>query len=82
LLEPVTWKASTAEYAGAVCPDGMQRLLRMAGCDASGVRDDLRAYDFEHPGWVGWGVVGEVVPGFVEFEVAVPPLSPAVWGLN
>lgn len=33
-----------AEHAGAVSPDGMQRLLRTAGWDADGVRDDLREY--------------------------------------
>jgi SRSO17 transposase len=33
-----------AEYAGAVSPDGMQRLLRTAGWDVDGVRDDLRGY--------------------------------------
>ena len=31
-----------AEHAGAVSPDGMQRLLRTAGWDVDGVRDDLR----------------------------------------
>ncbi|WP_280509268.1 IS701 family transposase [Nocardia farcinica] len=33
-----------AERAGAVSPDGMQRLLRRAGWDVDGVRDDVRAY--------------------------------------
>jgi SRSO17 transposase len=33
-----------AEHAGAVSPDGMQRLLRTAGWDVAGVRDDLRGY--------------------------------------
>jgi len=33
-----------AEHAGAVSPDGMQRLLRTAGWDVDGVRDDLRGY--------------------------------------
>ena len=33
-----------AEHAGAVSPDGMQRLLRTAGWDVEGVRDDLRGY--------------------------------------
>lgn len=28
-----------AEHAGAVSPDGMQRLLRTAGWDVDGVRD-------------------------------------------
>jgi SRSO17 transposase len=33
-----------AEHAGAVSPDGMQRLLRTAGWDVDGVRDDVRGY--------------------------------------
>jgi SRSO17 transposase len=33
-----------AEHSGAVSPDGMQRLLRTAGWDVDGVRDDLRGY--------------------------------------
>jgi hypothetical protein len=33
-----------AEHAGAVSPDGMQRLLRTAGWDVEEVRDDLRGY--------------------------------------
>ncbi len=36
-----------AEHAGAACPDGMQRLLRTAGWDVDGVRDDLRGYVLE-----------------------------------
>ncbi len=36
-----------AEHAGAVSPDGMQRLLRTAGWDVEGVRDDLRGYVLE-----------------------------------
>lgn len=39
-----------AEYAGAVSPDGMQRLLRTAGWDVDGVRDDLRGYVVEQLG--------------------------------
>jgi SRSO17 transposase len=39
-----------AEHAGAVCPDGMQRLLRRADWDVDGVRDDLRDYVVEHLG--------------------------------
>lgn len=39
-----------AEHAGAVSPDGMQRLLRTAGWDVDGVRDDLRGYVLEHLG--------------------------------
>jgi len=33
-----------AERAGEVSPDGMQRLLRRAGWDIDGVRDDVRDY--------------------------------------
>jgi SRSO17 transposase len=33
-----------AEHAGAVSPDGMQRLLRTADRDVDGVRNDLRGY--------------------------------------
>lgn len=33
-----------AEHAGAVSPDGMQRLLRCADWDVDGVRDDVRGY--------------------------------------
>jgi SRSO17 transposase len=39
-----------AEYAGAVSPDGMQRLLRTAEWDVEGVRDDLRGYVLEQLG--------------------------------
>jgi len=39
-----------AEHAGAVSPDGMQRLLRRAKWDVDGVRDDLRAYVIEQLG--------------------------------
>jgi DDE superfamily endonuclease len=39
-----------AEHAGAVSPDGMQRLLRRADWDVDGVRDDVRAYVVEHLG--------------------------------
>jgi hypothetical protein len=35
---------TVAEHAGAVSPDGMQRLLRTADWDIDGVRDDLRGY--------------------------------------
>jgi SRSO17 transposase len=37
-----------AEHSGAVSPDGMQRLLRTAGWDVDGVRDDVRGYVLEH----------------------------------
>src|SRR5690348_2334397 len=39
-----------AERAGEVSPDGMQRLLRRAGWDVDGVRDDVRDYVIEHLG--------------------------------
>ena len=39
-----------AEHAGAVSPDGMQRLLRTADWDVDGVRDDLRGYVLEQLG--------------------------------
>jgi SRSO17 transposase len=39
-----------AEWAGEAGPDGMQRLLRRAGWDISGVRDDVRDYVIEHLG--------------------------------
>jgi SRSO17 transposase len=39
-----------AARAGAVSPDGMQRLLRTAGWDAEGAWDDLRGYVLGHLG--------------------------------
>src|SRR5215510_16129955 len=39
-----------AKWAGEVGPDGMQRLLRRAGWDVDGVRDDVRAYVIEQLG--------------------------------
>ncbi len=39
-----------AEWAGAVSPDGMQRLLRRADWDVDGVRDDVRGYVAEQLG--------------------------------
>lgn len=39
-----------AEHAGAVSPDGMQRLLRTAEWDVEGVRDDLRGYVLDEIG--------------------------------
>jgi len=39
-----------AEHAGAVSPDGMQRLLRTAEWDVDGVRDDLRGYVLDQLG--------------------------------
>ena len=39
-----------AEHAGAVSPDGMQRLLRTADWDVDGVRDELRGYVLDQLG--------------------------------
>src|SRR5215813_5206710 len=39
-----------AGHAGEVSPDGMQRLLRRAGWDVDGVRDDVCGYVVEQPG--------------------------------
>ncbi len=39
-----------AERAGAVSPDGMQRLLRTARWDVDGVRDDVRGWVFDQLG--------------------------------
>ena len=39
-----------AEHAGAVSPDGMQRLLRTANWDVDGVHDDLRGYVLDQLG--------------------------------
>jgi SRSO17 transposase len=48
-----------AEHAGEVCPDGMQRLLRRAGWDVDGVRDDVRAYVIEQLGDSGGVLVAD-----------------------
>ena len=48
-----------AEHAGAVSPDGMQRLLRRADWDVDGVRDDLRAYVVEHLGDPGGVLIAD-----------------------
>ena len=55
-----------AEHAGAVSPDGMQRLLRTADWDVNGVRDDLRGYVLDQLGDAASGVfiIGET--GFVK----------------
>jgi SRSO17 transposase len=52
LLAPLAGKNgwTIAEAAGGQTPDGMQRLLNHAAWDASGVRDDVRAYAVEHLG--------------------------------
>jgi SRSO17 transposase len=44
-----------AEHAGAVSPDGMQRLLRTADWDVDGVRDDVRDYVLDGLGDPGAG---------------------------
>lgn len=38
------------EHAGEVSPDGVERLLRKAVCDAGAVRDDLQKYVAGHLG--------------------------------
>jgi SRSO17 transposase len=44
-----------SEHAGAVSPDGMQRLLRSADWDVDGVRDDVRGYVLDGLGGPGPG---------------------------
>ncbi len=48
-----------AEWAGEVSPDGMQRLLRRAGWDVDGVRDDVRAYVAEQLGEPGGVLIAD-----------------------
>jgi SRSO17 transposase len=55
-----------AEHAGAVSPDGMQRLLRTAGWDVDGVRDDVRGYVLEHLGDAASGVFVIDDTGFIK----------------
>jgi len=55
-----------AEHAGAVSPDGMQRLLRTAGWDIDGVRNDLRGYVLEKLGDRASGVFVVDETGFVK----------------
>jgi SRSO17 transposase len=57
-----------AEHAGAVSPDGMQRLLRTADWDIEGVRDDVRDFVLEHLGDTATGV-------FVVDEMSASPCS-------
>jgi SRSO17 transposase len=54
-----------AEHAGAVSPDGMQRLLRTADWDVDGVRDDLRGYVLDELGDPG-GVFIVDETGFIK----------------
>ena len=62
-----------AEHAGAVSPDGMQRLLRTADWDVDGVRDDVRGYVLDgladpdpDPGEAGAGVFIADDTGFIK----------------
>lgn len=63
-LEPKNgW--TLAEHAGAVSPDGVQRLVRTAGWSADGVRDDLRAYVVAELG-VADGILTVNETGFIK----------------
>jgi SRSO17 transposase len=55
-----------AEHAGAVSPDGMQRLLRTADWDVEGVRDDLRSYVLDRLGDDLTGVFVVDETGFIK----------------
>jgi SRSO17 transposase len=55
-----------AEHAGAVSPDGMQRLLRTADWDVDGVRDDLRGYVLDQVGDAATGVFIIDETGFIK----------------
>lgn len=55
-----------AEHAGAVSPDGMQRLLRTADWDVEGVRDDLRGYVLDRLGDPASGVFVIDETGFIK----------------
>ena len=55
-----------AEHAGAVSPDGMQRLLRTADWDVDGVRDDLRGYVLDQLGDDATGVFVVDETGFIK----------------
>lgn len=55
-----------AEHAGAVSPDGMQRLLRTADWDVDGVRDDLRGYVLDRLGDEASGVFVIDETGFIK----------------
>jgi SRSO17 transposase len=55
-----------AEHAGAVSPDGMQRLLRTADWDIEGVRDDVRDYVLDRLGDPTSGVFVLDDTGFVK----------------
>ncbi len=55
-----------AEHAGALSPDGMQRLLRTADWDIDGVRDDVRGYVLTHLGAGAAGVFIIDETGFIK----------------
>ena len=55
-----------AEHAGAVSPDGMQRLLRTADWEVDGVRDDLRGYVLNELGDAESGVFVVDETGFIK----------------
>ena len=55
-----------AEHAGAVSPDGMQRLLRTADWDVDGVRDDVRGYVLNELGDAASGVFIIDETGFIK----------------
>lgn len=55
-----------AEHAGALSPDGMQRLLRTADWDVEGVRDDVRGYVLEELGDQASGVFVVDETGFIK----------------
>jgi SRSO17 transposase len=57
---------TVAEHAGAVSPDGMQRLLRTADWDIDGVRDDLRGYVLAEVGDQASGVFVVDETGFIK----------------
>jgi len=55
-----------AEHAGALSPDGMQRLLRTADWDVEGVRDDVRGYVLDELGAAASGVFVVDETGFIK----------------
>lgn len=55
-----------AEHAGAVSPDGTQRMLRTADWDVDGVRDDVRDYVFDALGDPASGVFVVDETGFIK----------------
>jgi hypothetical protein len=76
---------TVAEHAGAVSPDGMQRLLRTADRDVDGVGDDVRGYVLDgladpdpdpdpdaDPGEAGPGCSSPTTPGSSRRAAARP----------